>query len=303
MSNDPRPSRRGALAIAGSLLAAACSRRTAEPSPPAPAAASANAIGPSTRARMPALFMAHGSPQLLDDERWKAELAGWGRALGKPKAILMLSAHWTRSPLRIGAEREAPLVYDFSGFPERYYRVRYAAPPAPGLAARVRELARAAGRETNASERGLDHGAWVPLTAMYPSADVPVLQASLPSLAPKDLYALGKTLAPLRDEGILIVGSGFLTHNLGALDTDPDARPPSWAREMDAFCKESLLRRDIDALLDYRARAPGVDEALPTHEHFVPLFVALGAAQDAAARFPIEGFTYGSFTKRSVELG
>jgi 4,5-DOPA dioxygenase extradiol len=252
---------------------------------------------------MPALFLAHGSPMLLDDATWRSELRAWGKSLGKPKALLFVSAHWTRSPVRIGATQPVPLEYDFSGFPQRFYEVQYPAPPAPQVASRVRELLSTHGQEVQSSERGLDHGVWVPLTAMYPEADVPVLQISMPSLAPESLFAFGEQLAPLRDEGVLLVGSGFLTHNLRAIDTSPHAVVPSWASELDAFCKEALVRRDVDALLDYRSRAPGVAQALPTHEHFVPLFVALGAARNEAAKFPIEGFNFGSFTKRSVELG
>ena len=141
---------------------------------------------------------------------------------------------------------------------------------------------------------------------MYPAADVPVLQVSLPSLIPAELFALGRALAPLRREGILVVGSGFLTHNLRMLDPRPDAPPPAWAAEFDAWAEDVLRRRDVDALLDYRARAPGVRQALPSHEHFVPVVVATGAAIDdstAAARFPITGFTYGSATRRSVQFG
>ena len=297
---------------AGAALLAACSRKApseTESALPASKAgapqarASSRPLAPKVAGRMPALFLAHGSPMLLDDVTWKSELRSWGKSLGKPKALLFVSAHWTRSPVRLGATQPVPLVYDFSGFPERYYEVQYPAPTAEPVAARVRELLAAQGQKTENTERGLDHGVWVPLTAMYPEADVPVLQISMPSLGPESLFALGERLAPLRDEGVVIVGSGFLTHNLRTIDPSPGAAVPSWASELDAFCKEALMRRDVDALLDYRTRAPGVAEALPTHEHFVPLFVALGAAQNEAATFPIEGFTYGSFTKRSVELG
>lgn len=303
VSPNPHPSARSRreflLASASALVVSGCSRDASEA--PRPGAVTSTAALP--RSRLPALFLAHGSPLLLDDVRWKSEFLAWGNALGKPRAVLMLSAHWTRSPVRLGAEKTVPLVYDFSGFPQRYYDATYAAPGAPLVASRVRELLEAGGQRVTSSERGLDHGVWVPLSAMYPAADVPVLQVSLPSLDPKTLFALGERLAPLRDEGVLVVGSGFLTHNLRALDASPNAAPPSWAHELDAFCKESLAKQDIDALLDYRARAPGVAQALPTHEHFVPLFVALGAARGEGARFPIEGFTYGSFTKRSVQLG
>jgi 4,5-DOPA dioxygenase extradiol len=254
---------------------------------------------------MPALFLAHGSPLLLDDQKWVGELGAWAKALPRPRAILMLSAHWVDRPITIGATRAVPLVYDFYGFPARYYQTTYPAPPAPELAARLRELLRAEPL-AEAPDRGLDHGAYVPLVCMYPGADVPVLQVSLPTLEPSDLFALGRALAPLRREGILVVGSGFLTHNLRSMDFRPDAPPPAWATEFDAWTADVLARRDVDALLDYRQRAPGVRQALPTHEHFVPVVVALGAAIDDAAaqpHFPISGFTYGTATRRSVQFG
>jgi 4,5-DOPA dioxygenase extradiol len=254
---------------------------------------------------LPAIFLAHGSPLLLDDRGWVAELAAWAKALPRPRAILMLSAHWVDRPITVGATRPVPLVYDFYGFPERYYQTKYPAPPAPELADRVSGLL-AAEPVAEAPERGLDHGAYVPLVAMYPNADVPVLQVSLPTLEPAELFRLGRALAPLRKEGILIVGSGFLTHNLRSMDFRPEAPVAAWAKEFDAWTADVLTRRDVDALLDYRARAPGVRQALPTHEHFVPVVVALGAAIDdatATASFPISGFTYGTATRRSVQFG
>ncbi len=258
-----------------------------------------------TSPRMPTVFIAHGSPVLLDDAAWVAELAAWSRAMPRPEAILMVSAHWTSRPVALGATGTVPLLYDFYGFPERYDQVTYAAPGAPLLAARVRSLLTPLGPVVEDPARGLDHGAYVPLVAMHPRADVPVLQISIPTMDPAALFALGRALAPLRDEGILIAGSGFLTHNMHAADwrTSPDT--PAWAREFDAWSGDVLARRDVDALLDYRRRAPGVDLALPTHEHFVPVLVAMGASADAPdpVRFPIEGFAYGSFTKRSVQLG
>jgi 4,5-DOPA dioxygenase extradiol len=254
---------------------------------------------------MPVIFLAHGSPLLLDDASWVAELGAWARALPRPRAVLMLSAHWEARPIALGATRPVPLVYDFSGFPGRYYETTYAAPGAPLLADRVRALLAAASQPVDVTERGLDHGAYVPMIAMYPAADVPVLQLSLPSLAAAELFALGRVLAPLRQEGVLIVGSGFLTHNLRALDPRPDAATPAWASDFDAWTADVLTRRDVDALLDYRTRAPGVDLALPTHEHFVPVVVAVGAASERADRvqFPITGFMGGSLKRRSVQFG
>ena len=254
---------------------------------------------------MPVLFLAHGSPMLLDDQGWVDELGVWANALPRPKAVLMLSAHWVDRPITVGATRPVPLVYDFYGFPERYYQTTYPAPAAPELAARLRTLLPGE-PVADAPERGLDHGAYVPLVAMYPEANVPVLQVSLPTLEPKELFALGRALGPLRQEGVLIVGSGFLTHNLRMVDFRPNAPTPTWAAEFDGWSEDVLRRRDVDALLDYRQRAPGVRQALPTHEHFVPVVVAMGAAIDdstASARFPITGFAYGSATRRSVQFG
>jgi 4,5-DOPA dioxygenase extradiol len=255
--------------------------------------------------RMPVVFAAHGAPILLDDDAWIAELASWAAAMPKPKAILMVSAHWEERPTTLGATRRVPLVYDFYGFPERYYQTRYEAPGAPELAARVRELLRQGEIATaDDPERGLDHGAYVPLVAMYPDADVPVLQVSMPALDPAELFALGRALSPLREEGVLVFGSGFLTHNM-RYAFKPGI--PAWAREFDDWAKQALERFDVDALQDFRARAPAAQTALPTWEHYAPVLVAAGAAslgERPRTSFPITGFWLdGAFTRRSVQLG
>jgi 4,5-DOPA dioxygenase extradiol len=255
--------------------------------------------------RMPVIFAAHGAPVLLDDAAWMSELASWAAAMPKPKAILMVSAHWEERPTTLGATRRVPLVYDFYGFPERYYQTRYEAPGAPALAARVRELLRRNGiAVADDPERGLDHGAYVPLVAMYPHADVPVLQISMPALDPAELFALGRALAPLREEGVLVFGSGFLTHNM-RYAFQPGT--PAWAREFDDWAKQALERFDVDALQDFRSRAPAAQEALPTWEHYAPVLVAAGAAslgERPRTSFPITGFWMdGAFTRRSVQLG
>lgn len=253
---------------------------------------------------MPAIFLAHGSPLLLDDAGWVAELGRWAKDLPRPKAILMLSAHWLEAPITIGATRTIPLVYDFMGFPDRYYDVKYPAPGAQALAARVAELLAPTGPILELADRGLDHGAYIPLVAMYPRADVPVLQISIPTLDPRELFEIGQLLKPLRQEGVLIIGSGFLSHNLRSIDWSGKAPTPAWAKEFDHWIGDVLARRDVDALLDYRQRAPALELALPTQEHFVPVVTALGAASDEPVSFPITGFMAGSgLTRRSAQFG
>lgn len=256
---------------------------------------------PSAPGRFPALFVAHGAPMLTDDAGWVAELGAWARALPRPRAILMISAHWEARPITLGATETVPLVYDFSGFPERFYQVKYPAPGAPHLARRVRELLGARGVAVESSSRGLDHGAYVPLACMYPAADVPVLQLSMPGLASGALLELGRALAPLRDEGVLIVGSGFITHNMSFAFRKGT---PAWAREFDAWTAEALAAHDLDSLSDFLARGPGARLALPTVEHFAPLLVAAGAAATDEVSFPITGWWMdGAFTRRSAQLG
>jgi 4,5-DOPA dioxygenase extradiol len=250
--------------------------------------------------RMPALFLSHGAPPLVDDARWVAQLKDLAADLPRPKAILMASAHWESAPLMLGATETVPLVYDFGGFARRYYEVKYPAPGAPELAARIEKLM--PDTETVArTNRGLDHGAYVPLTVMFPDADIPVLQMSLPTLEPDRLLDLGRRLAPLRDEGVLIVGSGFTTHGLPFLrDMRPGAVAPGWSVEFDAWTAETLARGAVDELADFRSRAPGMPYAHPTIEHFAPMFLTLGASDrpEKAPEQPIEGFWMG-LSKRS----
>ena len=252
--------------------------------------------------RMPALYLSHGAPPLADDPVWPGQLAAWSADLPRPKAILMVSAHWEEAPLALGATQTVPLVYDFWGFPEHYYQVKYEAPGAPELAESVRKLLRAPGTPVqDIPDRGLDHGAYVPLVEMYPEADIPVLQISLPTLDPAALMGIGRKLAPLRDEGVLIVGSGFTTHGLPFLrDFRPEAAAPGWSRDFDAWTAETLARGAIDELADFRERAPGMPYAHPTIEHFAPMFLTLGAAAHPEQRpdQPIDGFWMG-LAKRS----
>ncbi|SEG85846.1 Aromatic ring-opening dioxygenase, catalytic subunit, LigB family [Thermomonospora echinospora] len=257
--------------------------------------------------RMPALYLSHGAPPLADDAVWTRQLADWAAGLPRPRAILVVSAHWEAAPLTLGATEPVPLVYDFWGFPRHYYEVRYDAPGAPQLAEDVRKLLAAAGRPVHQDPaRGLDHGAYVPLVEMYPEADVPVLQVSMPTLDPVELFELGRRLAPLRDQGVLILGSGFTTHNLREFDPSrgSDAPPPSWSAEFDEWADRAVADRDVDALLDFRHKAPAARIAHPRTEHFAPLFVTLGADADrpGESRAVIDGYWYG-LAKRSFQLG
>jgi len=254
---------------------------------------------------MPALYLSHGAPPLVDSDLWVKQLQTWAAGLPRPTAILVVSAHWESAPLAIGSTTTGtPLVYDFGGFPRRFYEVTYASPGAPDLARRVAMLMPDGEPVVQQPHRGLDHGAYVPLTVMYPDADVPVLQISLPSLDPQRLLLLGERLRPLRDEGVLIVGSGFTTHGLPFLrDPRPEAPAPGWSAEFDQWTGEQLARGDVDALLDFRNRAPGMPYAHPTTEHFAPLFVTLGASRDPAQppEQVIDGFWMG-LAKRSIQV-
>jgi 4,5-DOPA dioxygenase extradiol len=253
----------------------------------------------------PALFLSHGAPPLVDDERWVTELRQWSSELPTPTAILMVSAHWEAAPLTIGSTTtETPLTYDFWGFPDRFYDVTYDAPGAPALAAAVEALMPDGVSVVHDADRRLDHGAYVPLTVMYPRADIPVLQISMPTLDPQGLLGLGARLRPLREQGVLIIGSGFATHGLPYLtDPSPGATPPGWSVEFDAWAAERLAAGDLDALIDFRAVAPGMPYAHPTIEHFAPLFVALGASGDPeqTPRQVVDGYWMG-LAKRSIEL-
>jgi 4,5-DOPA dioxygenase extradiol len=256
-----------------------------------------------TDTRMPALYIGHGAPPLLDDPVWSAELRALAGGLPRPKAILIVSAHWESAPLSLSASGPGiGLVYDFGGFPERYYRMTYQTPDATALALRIVAMMPDTEQVHQHASRGLDHGAWVPLKIMYPEADIPVLQMSLPTEDPYRLLTLGRRLRELRDEGVLIIGSGFLTHGLPFLtEFRIDAKAPGWSVDFDQWAAEALSRGDVAELAAYKTKAPGMPWAHPTVEHYIPLFVALGAATDAEAPGDqvIDGYWMG-LSKRSL---
>lgn len=251
---------------------------------------------------MPALYIGHGAPMLLDDPLWTSQLRDIAGKIERPKAILIVSAHWESAPITLSnAQANSPLVYDFSGFDRKFYEMTYNSPDATELAAKIAAIMPKS-ETVHQSNRGLDHGAWVPLRVMYPNADLPVLQMSMPTSDPGSLMEIGKRLQPLRDEGVLIIGSGFLTHGLPYIrDWSIDAAAPSWSSEFDHWAAQALAKGDVDTLAGYRDLAPGVRYAHPTVEHFTPLFITLGAATDtsAAPETLIEGYFMG-LSKRSI---
>ena len=251
---------------------------------------------------MPALYIGHGAPLLLDDPIWSSEIASITKKFEKPKAILIVSAHWESAPISISsATAGTPLVYDFGGFAQKFYEMTYGTPDATALAARIAAMM-PDNEPLHQSTRGLDHGAWVPLKIMYPDADIPVLQMSMPTSDPGKLIQIGKRLQPLRDEGVLIIGSGFMTHGLPFLrDFSINAAVPGWSSDFDQWAADALSRGDVDALASYKDLAPAVQYAHPTVEHFTPLFVTLGAATnpESISETLVEGFWMG-LSKRSL---
>ena len=251
----------------------------------------------------PALFISHGAPTLAGEhDGFATELARWGQALGRPRAAVVVSAHWVAGAARTGVERQAELMYDFGGFPDELYTIKYAAPGWPELAARVRELTGA----TAEADRPLDHGVWVPMLKMYPQADVPIVQVALPlATGPAGWIALGRALAPLRQDGVAIIGSGGAVHNLRRLAWGGRGPIAPWAAAFDQWIVDTVGRRDLAALGRVLEDVPSLHDAHPTVEHLAPLLVAAGAAAvgDALppATFPIAGWVLGSLSMRSIQ--
>jgi 4,5-DOPA dioxygenase extradiol len=256
---------------------------------------------PATVASFPAVFVSHGSPMLaFEDIAARHFIAGLGRQLGRPRAILCISAHWETVRPTVSAAPAPETIHDFYGFPQELYALRYAAPGAPQLAARVAALLHGAGLPCAVDDsRGLDHGAWNPLLLMYPEADIPVTQLSIqPGSTPEHHFHVGRALAPLRREGVLVLASGGAVHNLRQFRVDRE-RPAPWAVAFDDWLARSIAEGDVDALLHYRTRLAESREAQPTDDHFLPLFVALGAgtSDSAAEGLPLHrSFAHGSLS-------
>lgn len=252
---------------------------------------------------MPTIFVSHGAPTLILEELpARAFLVSLGRLLPRPKAIVAVSAHWETDMPAVSLAPRPATIHDFYGFPEPLYRLRYAAPGAPELAERVAVLAGAA----HDPHRGLDHGAWVPAMLAWPEADIPIFQLSVqPASSPADHIALGRSLASLREAGILVMGSGSATHNLRALVRGGrSAAPEPWAQAFDNWLAETAAAGDEVGLADYRQRAPFAREAHPTDEHFLPLHVAFGAAGAGAQGLALHrSFTLGNLSMAAYAFG
>ncbi len=262
----------------------------------------------SPEALSPVLFVAHGNPMnALGRTQFGRFLAEWGRTLPRPPAILAVSAHWERNALAVTSSARPRTIHDFSGFPAELYGISYPAPGSPDLAARAIALLEAAGLPTESDPaRGLDHGAWSPLRLLFPAADVPVLELSLPAGPPDERHLeVGRAIAPLRAENVLIMGSGNLVHNLALADLSDEILPVAgWAEEFDDWVEERLLAWDLDALADPDTRSPGFLRAHPSPEHYTPLLVTCGAAgARPEVTFPYEGFEHASLSLRCVRMG
>ena len=260
----------------------------------------------TTLQRAPVLFISHGAPTFaLEPGQLGAKLRALGQQLTGVKAVLVVSPHWQTRELQVLTTPKPETVHDFGGFPAALYQLQYPAPGHPELAQEALRLLTQAGWAVTAeAQRGLDHGAWVPLWHLLPQATIPVFQVSMPHrLDTAGALAMGRALAPLRDQGVLIVGSGSLTHNLYDLQ-QPAAPAVAYAVEFAHWVRQAVNRADVDALLDYRLRAPHAERAHPTQEHFLPLLVALGASHESEEAQVIAGdITHGVLSMESYAWG
>jgi len=297
--NSPNePTRRAFVVVAAALGGAALWTTSCESS-----AKSERTMTSQDSEPLPTLFVSHGAPNLiLSDLPVRAFLAGLGRSYPRPRAILCVSAHWLTRDAAVDVSPTPKTIHDFYGFEDELYRMRYAAPGAVELATEIADTLASAGIAAKREERGLDHGAWVPLMLAYAEANVPVTQLSLqPGRDPEHHYKVGLALAQLRRRGVLVIGSGGATHNLGEIG--PGDRLPTWAAEFDTWLDGRANAGDAEALIDYRMRAPNAARNHPTEDHYLPVLVALGAAGEGAkGRTLHSSASYGSLSLRAFEF-
>lgn len=250
----------------------------------------------------PTLFISHGSPTFaLEPGLLGPQLQALGAKLPPLKAVLVISPHWQTRGLQVMTTSTPETMHDFGGFPAELYTLTYPAPGAPDLAREAARLLTAAGLKPELDEqRGLDHGAWVPLLYLLPQARTPVFQVSMPlSLTTADALQLGRALAPLREQGVLIIGSGSMTHNLGKF-RGPSTTVADYVLAFEAWVRQAVLANNLDAMVNYRSLAPDAQRAHPTDEHFLPLLVALGAQRSGDKVQSLDGgVTYGMLSMDS----
>ncbi len=252
---------------------------------------------------LPAVFVGHGSPMnAIEDTPFRRSWQALGRRLPRPRAIVCISAHWETDGSHVGAAEQPATIHDFHGFPRALFELRYPAPGDPLLARRIGDLV----QETRVHldpQRGLDHGAWSVLSAMYPAADIPVLQLSLASRRPGAFhYALGRELSALRDEGVLLLGSGNIVHNLRYFKYSEQA-PLDWAQRFDEDIRERILEGHHEGLLGYETLGPDALLAIPTPEHYLPLLYILGAQRPGEAVELLNEQVIGAISMTSVLIG
>ncbi len=256
------------------------------------------------QARMPALFLAHGNPMnALLDTPFTRSLERLAAQLPTPAAVLVVSAHWLTHDTRVLTSAHPRTIHDFGGFPAELYRVQYPAPGSPEVAEEMRALVPEAVPD---DEWGLDHASWSILVHMWPGADVPVLELSLDMTAPATRHLeLGRLLAPLRDQGVLVVGSGNIVHSFAGIDWGPDPQPKPWATEFDAWVADAVVRGDTDALTDWRRAGEMARRSVPTTDHYLPLLYAMGMRREGdEVSFPYDGpVEMGSMSMRCVRVG
>ncbi len=256
-------------------------------------------------ARMPAVFIGHGSPMnALEHNRYTDAWRELGRTLPRPRAILAVSAHWQTRGTAVTAMDRPRTIHDFGGFPRELFEVQYPASGHPALAARVQELLAPVPVSMN-SDWGLDHGTWSVLTHLYPQADVPVVQLSLDTvLSPRGHYQLAAQLAPLRDEGVLILGSGNVVHNLGLMRWTENQPPFDWATRFNNQVRGWLQHHDFDALIDFSTHGNAAALSIPSAEHYLPLLYVIAQQQPGeGVSLPVDGIEYGSIGMLAAVVG
>lgn len=251
-----------------------------------------------TTKRTPAFFVGHGSPMnAIEDNAFSQSLHTLGKSIDKPKAILIISAHWQTADTRVSVHKDDRLMYDMYGFPPALYEVKYPTPNADFLLPTLKEML----PKLTVEERSLDHGVWSVLVHLFPNADIPVMQLSINStFSMQEHFEMGRCIRELREEGIMIIGSGNITHNLGNISPEKDAPVLSWAKDFDNFVKNAILTKDYNKLINFQSTEPYAKQAHPTIEHYLPLLYIAGSAyEDDKNTFVYEGFEHASLSMRN----